>query len=166
MALPYLTLASFRVRTLMGVGEVDYVEADSPGFTEARIAIQTDWLHQRLRKRYGKSLPFGVPVPEIVLGWLTALVSLDVMRKRGINPQDPAAEMLAADVLTAKEEIKEAADSKDGLFDLSSNATDESSNVTTGGPLGYAETSPYVSMTRQRSAGRADDRNGTGGGDA
>ncbi len=165
MSLPYLTLASFRVRTLVGVGEVDYVEADSPGFTAARIAIRTSWIHQRLRKRYGKSLPFGDPVPEILLGWLTALVSLDVMRKRGLNPQDPAAQMLADDATKAEAEVKEAADSKDGLFDLEGQEASASSSVSTGGPLGYSETSPYVWADRERVAGRVEDRNRNGSGD-
>ncbi len=164
MALPYLTLATFRARTIAGDGEVAYVEADSPGFVVARIAIRTSWIHQRLRKRYGKSLPFGDPVPEIILGWLTSLVTLDVLRKRGLNPQDPTAEMFAADALKAEEEIKEAADSKEGLFDIET-ATDGGSGVTTGGPLGYSETSPYVSFDRQWVTGRTEDGNHSGSGD-
>ncbi len=164
MSLPYLTLATFRTRTIAGVGEVDYVEADSPGYTAARIAIRTSWIHQRLRKRYGKSLPFGDPVPEIILGWLTALVTLDVLRKRGLNPQDPTAEMFAADALKAEEEIKEAADSKEGLFDLEGSAGG-ASNVTTGGPLGYSEASPYVAFDRQWVTGRTEDGNHSGSGD-
>lgn len=163
MTTPYLTLATFKTRTLMASGEVDYVEVDSPGFVDARIAIRTSYIHGRLRKRYGNngaqaSLPFSAPVPEIVLGWLTAMVTLDVLRKRGINPQDPQATMYAADVDTALAELKEAADSKDGLFDLPSTNTDGSdSAVTTGGPLGYSETSPYVWMTVERNNGRAQD---------
>ncbi len=169
MALPYLTLEGFRVRTLLGVGEVDFVEADSPGFTAARIAIHTSWMHQRLRKRYGASLPFGSkgPVPEIILGWLCALVALDVMRKRGMNPSDPIAEMLTGDAARALEEIKEAADSEKGLFDLASvGEPDGGSNVTTGGPLFYSEGSPYVNQDKQAIQGRREDsgRNGSGDG--
>lgn len=142
----------------MGPVEVDYVEADSPGFVEARIAIRTSWMHQRLRKRYGKSMPFGDPVPEIILGWLTAFVTLDVMRRRGLNPQDPGVEMLVADAATAADELKEAADSKDGLFDLPTIEGGDS-GVSTGGPLGYAEQSPYTWMRRQRTAGKQEDNN-------
>ncbi len=152
--------------------EVDYVETDSPGFVDARIAIQTSWMHQRLRKRYGKSLPFGNAtggeVPEILLGWLTALVTLDVMRRRGMNPSDPVAQMYAEDVTRVQAEIKEAADSKDGLFDISGTetATDpRDSSVSTGGPLGYSETSPYVWTGIERVNGRGEDRNGGGTGD-
>lgn len=163
MSTPYLDLAAFKARTLMASGEVDYVAQDSPGFVESRIAIRTSYIHGRLRKRYGNNgaqstLPFSAPVPEIVLGWLTSMVTLDVLRKRGINPQDPQAAMYAADAETALAELKEASDSKDGLFDLpSSNVDGSDSAVTTGGPLGYSETSPYVWTIVERNNGRAQD---------
>lgn len=159
MALPtYLDLPGFRQRTLMSVIEVDYVEVDSPGFTASRIAFATSYIHGRLRKRYGASLPFSAPYPEIILRWITELVTYDVLRKRGLNPQDPTAEMYRADAQRAFDEIKEAADSKDGLFDLPS-PEEGASNVSTGGPLGYSETSPYVWTDYERSIGRSEDRN-------
>ncbi len=161
---PYLTLSTFRARTLMAPVEVDYVETDSPGFVESRIAIRTSWMHQRLRKRYGKSLPFAAPVPEIILGWLVVLVTIDVMRRRGMNPQDPTAAQFVDDATKAEAELKEAADSKDGLFDIPT-GDDGDSAVTTGGPLGYSEASPYVWAVRERIAGRAEDFNRTGSGD-
>ena len=164
MSLPYLDLATFKTRTFMAAGEVDYVESDSACFIAGRIAIRTSWIHSRLRKRYGASLPFSEPVPEIILNWITALVTLDAMRKRGMNPQDPAAELMREDATRAEAEVKEAADSKDGLFDLPS-PEEGGSNVTTGGPLGYSETSPYVSAVRERTQGRAEDGTGTGTGD-
>lgn len=164
MSLPYLDFVGFRARTAMAAGEVDYVEGQEPGFITKRIAMRTSWMHARLRKRYGKSLPFGDPVPEILLVWLVALVTYDVMRKRGMNPQDPFGDMLVKEADKAEEEIKEAADSKDGLFDLPS-PEDGDSNVSTGGPLGYSETSPYVGMQKQATQGRLEDFNGNGTGD-
>lgn len=164
MALPYVDLAGFKNRTLIGASEVDYVEQDSPGYTVGRIAIRTSWIHGRLRKRYGASLPFGDPPPEILIGWIVDLVSLDVMRKRGINPQDPFLETLVANGDAAKAEIEEAANSETGLFDLPSNNTIENSNVTTGGPLGYSETSPYKWMDLEARQGRFEDGN-SGNGD-
>lgn len=164
MSLPYLTLETFKTRTLIAGGEVDYVEAEAPGFTAQRIAIRTSWIHSRLTKRYGKSLPFSDPVPETILGWLTAFVTLDILRKRGLNPQDTTADFLVADVAKAEAEVKEASDSKDGLFDLPS-PEGGGSNVTTGGPLGYSETSPYVWVSKQLQAGIAEDVSGDGTGD-
>lgn len=167
MSLPYLTLSTFKVRTLMAPMEVDYVEQDSPGFVEARIAIRTSWIHQRLRKRYGNTMPFGsaVPgqdVPEIILGWLTAMVTWEVLRRRGVNPQDPGVQTFLDDFTTAEAECKEAADSETGLFDLPITETatsDGGSGVSTGGPLGYSEQSPYVWMSKQRAAGAREDGN-------
>jgi hypothetical protein len=101
------------------------------------------------------------PVPPVALGWLVALVSFDVKTKIGRNPQDPAMLDLTADRDRALAEVKEAADSKDGLFDLPA-CEDTDSAVTTGGPLGYSETSPYVSIDRQARVGRWEDNRGRG----
>lgn len=85
----------------------------------------------------------ATPVPEVVLGWLTAMTNVDMYRKRGVNPQDPTIEMVREECERALAELKEAADSKDGLFDLPA-CEDADSAITTGGPLAYSETSPYV----------------------
>lgn len=253
MSFPYLNLYGFRLRTIMAVGEVDYVETETPGFTDTRLSVRTSYINGRLRKRYGvgwnrNSLPLGqtapelvksgttppdlsltgrpvlgsmqiiiaittggdtgtaifkwssnngvtyttgvtsastvsltgtgltlnfpstgtfstdnvyaaaTPVPEIVLGWLTTLVTYDLYRKRGVNPQDPQIELLVAEMNTVLDEIKEAADSKDGLFDLPT-SEDENSAVTTGGPLGTSQTSPYVWTDIQAVIGSAEDAN-------
>jgi hypothetical protein len=83
------------------------------------------------------------PVPETILGWIVALVTMDLYRKRGVNPQDPTIETVREEAIRALAELKEAADSKDGLFDLPVNENADSA-ITTGGPLGYAEQSPYT----------------------
>lgn len=164
MALPpYLDLAGFRARTMMATPEVDYVETDSPGFVLSRIAVAISYIHGRLRKRYGNSLPFGAPYPEIILDWIVRIVSYEVLRKRGANPQDPNCVQFKEDADRALAELKEAADSKDGLFDLPS-PEEGDSNVTTGGPLGYTETSPYVWGDYQRIQGQAEDRAAKQGG--
>jgi hypothetical protein len=141
---------------MLPVVEVDYVETDSPGFVASRVNVAISYIHGRLRKRYGNSLPFSAPYPEIILDWITRLVSYEVLRKRGLNPQDPNAEMFKADAERALAELKEAADSRDGLFDLPS-PEEGDSNVSTGGPLGYSEQSPYVWTNTQRQQGRAED---------
>jgi hypothetical protein len=254
---PYLDLAGFRRRTVMSVNEVDYVEADSPGFAAARIAIRSSYINGRLRKRYGvggtrrspaASLPLGqmppllvatigpvaslqgrpqlgslqlvlavtlggaigtatfswsidggatfpgaqtgvvtstagnplagtgltvvwptgvlltagdvqsaaTPVPEVVLGWLATMVTHDVMRKRGINPSDPMIQQLREDLERVELELKEAADSKDGLWDLPA-SEDLDSAVTTGGPLGRSDGSPYAWQARQARRGMDQD---------
>jgi hypothetical protein len=103
------------------------------------------------------------PVPETVLGWIVAMVTVDVYQKRGVNPQDPMILQCVAAMDGALAELKEAADSKDGLFDLPA-CEDTDSAVTTGGPLGYTETSPYVWTDQERRAGRGEDGSGRGTG--
>lgn len=160
MALPtYLDLPGFRQRTMLNVAEVDVVEQDNPGFTLSRIQVAISYIHGRLRKRY--ALPFAVPYPEIVLDWIVRLVSYEVLRKRGANPADPNCIQFKEDADRALAELKEAADSKDGLFDLPS-PEEGPSNVSTGGPLGYTETSPYVWRDVQQQSGSSED--GSGGG--
>lgn len=143
MSTPYLNLAAFTDLTVMPNADVSYVETKNPGFIAAQISIQQSRLDSRLRKRY--AVPFVAPVPPVVLGWLSKLVTPDVYRKRGVNPSDPQLELVEKDRTTAEAEIKEAADSKDGLFDLPLNetATPVASAIAAGGPLGCSQTSPY-----------------------
>jgi hypothetical protein len=162
MPLPtYLDLDGFRTRTLLNVTDVDFVETDSPGFVLSRIKIAISHIHGRLRKRYGKTLPFSAPYPEIILDWITRIVSYEVMRKRGANPSDSALEGYKSDAERALAEVKEAADSKDGIFDLP-NPEEGESNISTAGPLGYSEQSAYVWSSIERAAGVEQDRNGEG----
>lgn len=253
---PYLDFAGFTRRTPMPLGDINVVEAKSPGYTVQRIAVAQSYINARLRKRYGagrkgNALPLGqgapaleavgtsppevslsgrpvlgssqfliqitspgglgaaifqwsadngqtwttnvttnttvvlgssgvtanfpvanysadnqyasaTAVPEAVLGWMVALVTVDLYLKRGVNPQDPVIEMYRGAADKALAELKEAADSKDGLFDLPT-ADDGDSAVTTGGPLGYTETSPYEWTDKQARRGKFED-GGRGGG--
>ncbi len=105
------------------------------------------------------------PILEVFLLWLTDLVNLDILRKRGSSNdidrkvfEDEAARVLA--------EVDKAANSKDGLFDLPMVADSQPSAVSKGGPLFYSESSPFVSADRQECEGRIEDACGfgTGGG--
>ena len=98
----------------------------------------------------------ATPVPEAVLGWLVALVTIDLYRKRGVNPQDPTIQMVQDDATRALAELKEAADSDIGLFDLPQ-SDDLNSAVDTGGPLGYSEASPYKWADKEARHGRRED---------
>jgi hypothetical protein len=95
-------------------------------------------------------------VPEAVLEWLTALVTVDLYRKRGVNPQDPTIVMVREDAERALAELKEAADSEMGLFDLPL-SDDVGSAIDTGGPKGYSEQSPYKWTDKEARAGSAED---------
>jgi hypothetical protein len=103
------------------------------------------------------------PVPEVILDWLTVLVTVDAYAKRGVNPSDPQIVQLMTEYDRVLAEVKEAADSKDGLIDIPV-SEDQDSAVTTGGPLGYSETSPYVWATQEQLQGELEDQSGAGTG--
>lgn len=152
---PALDLAGFTALTIMPSSDVAVLESLEPGFLVARIAYWQDRIYAMLAKRY--DVPFADPVPPTVKGWLSDIVTVDAYNKRGRNASDPAIEDLKAERTRALAEVKEASDSKDGLYDLPLRADLQTSAVTRGGPLGYAEQSPYTAMTLQGIDGRAED---------
>jgi hypothetical protein len=108
----------------------------------------------------------ATPVPSVVLGWLVDLVTYDMYWRRGLDPAGETWTKLKEDFERTQAALKEAADSKEGLYDLPS-SEDQDSAVTTGGPLGCSDASPYAWQDRQVCRGRRQDRRdfdgGTGG---
>ena len=156
----YLDNAGFKTRTIMPGGDVDLLNSssDSTGFIAARLVLRQSEIDSRLRKRY--AVPFALPAPEIVCGWLAAFVTLDAYLKRGVNPQDPTLDLVKADYERAEKQLAEAADSVTGLFDLPLREDAQTSGVTQGGPFGYSEQSPYTWADLQRQAASQEDGNG------
>ncbi len=163
MASP-LTLAGWTGRTIMPVDDVTDLQAREPGFLQKRLDGRWSWTMARLAKRYDVKAMQDNP-PEIVFIWLTALVTFDAYSKRGFNPSSESDKAAILDAYTeAKAEIREAADSKDGLFDLPLLAANSpsTSGVSRSGPLGYSETSPYVWTDSQAIAASFEDPTGRG----
>jgi hypothetical protein len=158
----YLTLAAFRLRTLMPQVDINVIEGETSGFTDARLATHSAKIDTRLRKRYAVPFSSLTPYPEAVLEWLTKIVTFELYLKRGVDPADQSIALIRADKEQAEAELKEAADAVDGLFDLPLNDTKDGTAITKGAPLAYVETSPYVTFDLQRTDGRADDTNGSG----
>ncbi len=151
----YLDVAGFTLRTVMPLEDVDMLEENHTGFLDARLEVGTSLINARLSKRY--AVPLVDPVPEIVLGWLVALVTPKAYQKRGWNPSDAQSEQILKDATEALEQMKEAADSAEGLYELPLRADLEASGVSKGGPLGYTEVSPYRWTDLQVEAGRNED---------
>lgn len=99
----------------------------------------------------------ATPVPRIVLRWITSKLTVAVWERRGVNPQDPQIAAAVARAAKADEQIAQAANSKDGLFDLPLNVDTGGSGVTQGGPLAYSETSPYAWQDIQAGRGHVED---------
>lgn len=156
----YLTLADFRALSLMPSNDVDELEARAPGFILAQCEVASADIDARLRKRY--AAPFEAPYPVKVKAWCARLVTRVAYMKRGVDPTDPQFSAYVADAETAMAEIKEAADAKDGLFDLPLRADTTSTGLRAPAPLGYTEASPYVWTDAQVATARDEDAAGEG----
>jgi hypothetical protein len=104
----------------------------------------------------------STPVPSVALGWLARIVDVDVWDVRGANPQDPTIARYVELRTEALTEVKEAADSKEGLFELPTTDDVGDSAIDQGGPIYYSEASPYVNADLREIEGRAEDLAGTG----
>lgn len=148
----YLTVTEFKIRTIMPSGDVDACEGQHPGFLDAKLSEHSAKINGRLRKRY--AVPFVAPVPEVVLSWLEALTTKDGYLKQGFHPESAQDMEILERAKHADIELKEAADSNTGLFDLPLREDMQRSGVSAGGPLGYSETSPYTWTRRQKDEAR------------
>lgn len=155
----YLDLAAFKVRSLMPQSDVEALETAAPGWIDGQLGHYSLAIDSRLRKRY--AVPFAIP-NETVKEWLTRIVTVRCFLRRGVDPNDAQFEAIKEDADLALAEIKEAADSETGLFELPLLDAGDTSAVSKGGPYGYSEQSPYVWMDGQESTGRDEDRNGSG----
>ncbi len=152
----YLTKTTFAALTVMPSVDVDALEVVAPGWIDAQLDYWSGWIDSRLAKRY--AVPFSSPPPDAVKGWLARIVTLRAYMKRGIDPNDAQFSEIKADADAAGVELKEAADSGEGLFDLPLREDTASSGIARGGPLVYSEASPYVSFDDQLTVGVAEDR--------
>lgn len=154
----YLSKAEFKGLTISPARYVDEIEADESGWTDRQLAYWSRWLDARLAKRY--ATPFAAPpnTPVAVTGWIERLVTSRVYLKRGIDPTDAQWDAIQQGHTDALAEIREAADSVEGLFELPLNESDTSDGITRGAPLSYTEASPYTWTTVQRDAAELEDQ--------
>lgn len=141
--------------------DVDLVEESNPGYIERWSAIRQGEIYDRLRKRYAVPFDANNP-PAIMLKWLVFTLVLDVLTYRGYNPQSPDALIHQARYDESMAQQKEAADAKDGLFELPLLNDEKEQGVSRGGPIFYTESSPFVAADRQECEGRLEDEFGFG----
>lgn len=157
----YLDVDGFRLRSIMPDDSITRLENKSPGWLQTALNAKSAWIDAKLSKRY--LVPFTAPVPDIVIGWLAALVTPDAYARLGFNPssdQDKSSIIDPAD--QARDEIDEAADSREGKFELPLLQGSSQGGISKGGPLGYSETSPYVWADVQVRGAGPEDGNGYG----
>lgn len=160
---PYLDLATYKGLSLLRSAEIDRVDAEEPAFFAATFTAESAFIDSRLAKRY--AAPFITPYPIAVQRWLARIVDGVAVFKAGFKPEDPTALKIDEREKDARAELKEAADSKDGLFDLPLRADTNDSGIAAPRPLGYSEHSPYVAFDVQADLARCEDANGVGTGD-
>jgi phage gp36-like protein len=148
----YLTLETFRDLSLLPPSYVDTIEAMHPGWISRQLARWSAWIDARLAKRYATPFDAASP-PFIVEEWLNRLVTHRCYLKRGVDATDSQVDDIKQDAEKAAAEIKEAAESKEGLFELPprQDLPDEQ-GITRGSPMGYAEQSPYTWAELQKDA--------------
>ena len=155
----YLDLAGFKALSIQPSSRIDEVEANDAGWVDAQLLHWSRWIDARLKKRY--AVPFAAPYPEAVTGWLARIVTLRVALKGGIDALDGQYQTLVDDEVSAKAEIKEAADADEGLFELPL-TTAGGQGVARVNPISYHEASPYTFTDVQSDQGKIDDGNRTG----
>lgn len=169
----YLDTAGFTALTIMPAADVAELEAQDPGWLQAQIDRVGAHVDARLAKRY--AVPFGTApaapddprndVPLKVEDWIVAIVTMRAYARRGVNPSSGELwfeSNVIAPANTAAEELKEAANSNEGLFDLPLLASSDTTGISRGGPLTYSETSPYVWQDVEADLGKDEDDAGVG----
>lgn len=161
----YLTKAQFALRSIAPAEYIDAIELRTPGWIDQQLLQESARLDARLKKRY--AAPFvdgaGQPAaPELVMLWLTRIVTLKVYLRRGVDATDEQFVEVRDDARAAEAELKEAADGAMGLWDLPVRGQEQTSAITYGGPRVYSEQSPYVWTDVQADIARGEDRSGRG----
>ena len=151
---------------LLGAGSLESGQSFActvqPPFIEQALQDWTSYIESRLRKRY--VVPFLEPVPFTIKKWLCDLASKTCWSKRGFNPSNKSDEdAIDGPYQLALAEIKEAADAKEGLFDLPArDDLPQATGVTFGRPKSYSEASPYTAGIQQRTDAVDEDQAGVG----
>lgn len=164
----YLDFDGFKGLATIPASFVEEVDAVAPKWVQGQLDYWARWIDSRLRKRYCAPFPaFDAvpdPTPPAVQGWLARIVTVKVMLKRGVDPNDVQFELLREDYERALAEISEAANGEDGLFDLPIRTAEDPTAIAKGSPRFYSEQSPYVGNDVQAAAGRLEDQSGRGSG--
>lgn len=147
--------------------DMDRLETKRPGFVEAQLTAESNWLDSILRKRYDAPFVLSVSAdtglmayPPQVQEWIVRIVTWIAYLGLGTNPNDLQTPTLEKRHDDAKAEVLEAVSSEIARWDIP--LATGSGGPTKKGPRTYTESSPYVFTDRQRVQGGEQDAAGTG----
>lgn len=149
----YLTFAEYKARSRVRDSIIDRAGSAK---VEAFLAERSSKIRARLVKRYAVDFQDPGAPPDVLLGWLGALVDRDVQEYVGGVPEGREDEWIVKRADQAEAEIKEAADSETGLFELPLRNTDPlgSSAINKGAPivveLGLTVHDVYTTLAARR----------------
>jgi hypothetical protein len=150
------TIAVYKDLTVLPSEYLDDVETRYAGWIDSQLTFWSGVIDSRLRKRY--TVPFVDPVPAAVQLWLARLVDVRVQLKRGVDATDGEYQDVSKSASDAMSELKEAADSNTGLYDLP--LASGESLIVRATPMSSSQADPYQWSRIQRS--RSGGNNGCG----
>ncbi len=148
---PYLTFATWKARSRLSSTDCDDIYAREQDKVDNSLADVTEWINSRLRKRYVEA---ELPTNRTILAWCRDIVDLEVFILRGGNPSSAQDALYKERHDAAKAEILEAADAKEGKFDLPLKQDVTETGISKGGPLASSEASPWAWTDVQAAAVR------------
>jgi hypothetical protein len=148
----YLTPAQYFELTLVPQDRLDALQARYPQFLEAQLAGKSGVIDALLRKRY--VAPFEAPYPEPVKQWLWRMLDPIAYLKIGVDASDEQVSEIIADGQRVLVELKEAADAKEGLYDLPLRADTVTSGLVKPTVLTQSDPTPYVGLRTQATRAR------------
>jgi len=154
----YLTLAEYRLRSRIPGSYIDDLEVAYAGYVDAMVAQVSAAIDARLAKRY--AVPFDAPAPIAVQAWVTQIVDLQVWLKRGFDGTTLDGEQYVRASQQAYDEVREAADAKDGLYDLPLRSDTTASGIARTAIRWQSNASPYVARSKVAQRGRTEDSSG------
>lgn len=158
----YLTLDEFKALAPLPAEYIDAVEVCSAGYTELQLSYESAYIDSLLSKRYAVPFDPTKPYPLILKRWLSALVSLQIWLRRGLDATQQDAEIYIEAAKQARLDLTAAANAQDGLFELPLRGDLPGIGTVRPKPTSYSETSPFLSQRIQATRGREEDANGHG----
>jgi hypothetical protein len=115
----YLTLAQYRAITTVDGSVVDLCGTKGKS-VQRWLDLSSAHIRSRLVKRYAIdwSEVENQPVPDKIIQWLVLLVDIPVCKCTGATPEGRVDDWIREDETRVNDELKEAADAENGLFEL------------------------------------------------